>query len=126
MKTILAFAALAFAGVTTAVLAGAPPCPEACAPACKPTKIIAVVPVEDSCSGAKDCAGDRGGCHGRSRTTFAQRREARVAGRCAARDARAIAREASLSCHGVQVVQAQVVEAACEAKSCCEDCPCRK
>lgn len=124
MRFILPVASV-FAAITGFALAGQGPCPAEAPVCCKPVRMIAVVPVEDSCSGAKDCAGDRGGCHGRSRTTFAQRREARVAGRCAARDARGLAREAAASCHGVQVISAQVVEVA-ESCPSCEDGKCQK
>lgn len=109
MKTILALAAVAFAGITTVTLAGAPPCPSDCAPDCKPVKVMLVE--APSCSAAPSCAGESR-CHGRSRPSLAERRAERIAGRCAARDARAEARAAArASCSGVQVVR--VVE-------CCE------
>ena len=94
MKYAFAFV---FSCLTAAALAGAPPQE---VEACKPVK--AVVVEEASCSGAKaSCSGRR---------SLAQWRADRIAGRCAARQARSEA----MSCSG----KAKTVVILCEQGKC--------
>lgn len=129
MRSVFAIAGLLFAAATAVALAGAPPCPSEAPVCCKPVQRVYVVEAPTCAAEAPSCAGEaKGGCHGRSRTTFAQRRASRVASRCAARDARAAARA---SCCGQAVQVVQLVEC-CEPAACptgcdkCADaCPCK-
>lgn len=121
MKKSLILAALAFVGLVGVTLAGAPPCPEEAAPSCSCKPVVVEAP---SCSAAPSCSGeDRGGCHGRQRSTFAERRANRLEGRCAAREARAEARASCSgrsSCSGEKVVVVQC----CPTAACCPAAAC--